>query len=132
MAPPPFDQLVTFIYTDDLEAAAHFYGEVLELPLALDQGSCRIYAVGPAGFLGVCRKAGEPQTRDGVIVTLVSNDVNGWHAHLAAKGVTFEKPPTLYEDYNIYHCFLRDPAGYLLEIQTFLDPSWPKPVGASG
>jgi len=26
---------------------------------------------------------------------------------------------------RIYHCFLRDPNGYLLEIQRFLDPAWP-------
>ena len=29
--------------------------------------------------------------------------------------------------YNIYHCFIRDPAGYLIEIQEFKDPAWPKP-----
>ncbi|OQY24133.1 MAG: hypothetical protein DRJ03_06405 [Chloroflexi bacterium] len=26
--------------------------------------------------------------------------------------------------YNIYHCFLRDPNGYLIEIQRFLDSAW--------
>jgi hypothetical protein len=29
---------------------------------------------------------------------------------------------------NIYHCFLRDPNGYLIEIQRFLDPAWPRPT----
>jgi len=29
--------------------------------------------------------------------------------------------------YNIYHAFLRGPSGYLVEIQRFEDPSWPKP-----
>lgn len=31
-----FDQQVTFIYTEDLEESAKFYGEILALPLALD------------------------------------------------------------------------------------------------
>ena len=25
---------------------------------------------------------------------------------------------------HIYHCFLRDPNGYLIEIQRFLNPAW--------
>jgi catechol 2,3-dioxygenase-like lactoylglutathione lyase family enzyme len=55
----------------------------------------------------------------------VSRDVDGWHQHLAARGVVFEQPPQLNDRYNIYHCFLRDPDGHLLEIQRFLDPAWP-------
>ena len=27
-------------------------------------------------------------------------------------------------DLNIYHMLVRDPAGYLVELQTFLDPRW--------
>lgn len=131
MAPPPFDQFVAFIYTDDIDTAAQFYEEVLELPVALVQeGGCRIYSVGPAGFLGVCGKAGKPVDRSGIIVTLVTDDVDGWYTHLVAKDITFEKPPMLNEAFDIYHCFLRDPAGYLVEIQTFRDPAWPKPVKA--
>ena len=64
MTHPPIDQQITFFYTRDLEATAHFYEEVLGLP------------------------------------------------------------PALNPEYGIYHCFLRDPNGYLVEIQRFLDPSW--------
>jgi catechol 2,3-dioxygenase-like lactoylglutathione lyase family enzyme len=59
-----------------------------------------------------------------VILTLVTDDVDGWHARLAAKGVTFEKEPAANPEYGIYHCFFRDPNGYLLEIQRFDDPNW--------
>ena len=38
---------------------------------------------------------------------------------LQARGVQFDKPPELNPKYAIYHCFLRDPNGYLLEIQRF-------------
>ena len=123
-----FDQLVTFLYTRDLEQSAVFYGETLGLPLVLDQGACRIFQVSRDGFLGVCRcsktRACNPE---GVIVTLVSNDIDGWYARLKAKGVAFETPPRANSEYNIYHCFLRDPDGYQIEIQRFDDPAWPKP-----
>ena len=41
--------------------------------------------------------------------------------------VAFETPPSANAEYNIYHCFLRDPDGYQIEIQRFDSPSWPKP-----
>lgn len=128
-----FNQLVTFLYSNNLEASSHFYGELLGLPMVLDQGSCRIYQACANGFIGVCRRgkqsppSGEHHT---VIVTLVSADVDADYARLCQRGLDFEQAPTLNASYNIYHCFLRDPDGYLLEIQRFLDPAWP-PVGRS-
>ena len=125
MTRPPLDQQVTFLFTRDLAQTATFYEEVLALPLALDQGSCRIYAVGGGAFLGFCERA-EAADPQGIIITLVSSAVDEWAADLQARGVTLEKPPTLNETYAIYHCFLRDPNGYLLEIQRFQDPAWPQ------
>jgi catechol 2,3-dioxygenase-like lactoylglutathione lyase family enzyme len=119
-----FDSQITFCYTPDLEAAAQFYEDVLGLPLALDQGACRIYRVAKCAYLGFCTRADAPRP-DGIILTLVTDDVDGWHARLVQRGVEFEKPPALNEKFNIYHCFLRDPAGYLIEIQRFEDPRWP-------
>lgn len=115
---PPFDQQITFLATEDLAATAHFYEEMLGLPLALDQGDCRIYQVSRAGLLGFCQRVAGPQPA-GVIVTLVTQDVDGWYRRLCACGVSFDRPPALNPKYNIYHCFLRDPNGYLLEIQRF-------------
>jgi catechol 2,3-dioxygenase-like lactoylglutathione lyase family enzyme len=117
-----FDQQITFLYTADLAASARFYEETLGLPLALDQGDCRIYQVSRDGLLGFCQRASAPQQPAGIIVTLVTQDVDGWHARLAQQGVVFEHPPALNPKYNIYHCFLRDPNGYLLEIQRFEAP----------
>ena len=121
---PP--ERLPFLYTRDLAASAYFYGEVLGLPLVLDQGLCRIYRVSGDAFLGVCQRDGATVNPATVIVTFVTDDVDGWHARLVARGVVFEKAPALNPAYNIYHCFLRDPSGYLLEIQTFRDPAWPR------
>jgi len=124
MTHPPVDQQVTFLYTRDLEATARFYEEVLGLSLALDQGSCRIYRVAGGAFLGFCQREEVPERPQGIILTLVTGEVDLWYETLRERGVTFEKPPARNPRYNIYHCFLRDPNGYLIEIQTFLDPSW--------
>ena len=125
MAHPPIDQQITFLYTSDLDATAHFYEQVLGLPLKLDQGSCRIYQVSQDGYLGFCQRAAakspsaEPHT---LILTLVTQEVDAWFEYLQQQGVEFEKPPQVNPQYNIYHCFLRDPNGYLIEIQRFLHP----------
>ena len=118
-----FDSQITFCYTRDLAAAARFYGNVLGLSLALDQGACLIYRVAAGAYLGFCTRDDAPRP-DGVILTLITNDVDGWHARLVERGVRFEKPPAHNEKFNIYHCFLRDPSGYLVEIQRFEDPRW--------
>ena len=123
MSAATFEQQITFLATGDLEKTAEFYERVLGLRLALDQGACRIHAVGDGAYVGFCRKP-EGNSPEGVVITFVTEDVDGWHERLAAKGVAFEKPPTMNEEYRIYHCFLRDPSGYLVEIQRFEDPAW--------
>ncbi|MGF1505132.1 MAG: VOC family protein [Chloroflexi bacterium] len=116
-----FSQQVTFLYTADMAATAHFYGDVLGLPLVLEQPDCCIWQVTTEAFLGFCERESEAPV-DGIIYTFVTQDVDGWHERLRAKGVTFSRAPQRDETYNIYHCFLRDPNGYLLEIQRFEDP----------
>ena len=128
MSPPISDQ-ITFIYTTDMAAAIDFYEEKLQLPLALDQGGCRIYRVTGNAFIGVCRRPKDdihppdPRKR-GVILTLVTEDVDAWHARLKDAGVAFDAPPAHNDEYEIYHTYLRDPSGYLIEIQRFDNPDW--------
>ncbi len=121
---PSISQQITFLYTRDLETTACFYEDVLGLPLVLDQGSCRIYRVSGGGYLGFCRRAEmadpPPGAPPDVIVTIVTDKVDEWYDFLSQQGVAFEKPPAVNPQYNIYHCFLRDPNGYLIEIQRFL------------
>ena len=121
-----FDQQVTFLYASDLQVSRAFYENILDLPLVLDQGACRIYQVSKDGFLGICQCHEETTpARDGVIFTLVSEDVDGCYDRLISNGAEIEAPPVQNTDFNIYHFFLRDPDGYLLEVQRFCDPAWP-------
>ena len=128
-----FEQQVTFLYVKDLKISERFYGEVLGLELVLNQALARIYRVGSGNaFLGICLSSAVQQAPPpdraplGVIVTFVTNDVDGAYSALRAKGVAFEKTPAINTTYNIYNCFFRDPDGYLLEIQKFLSPDWPR------
>ncbi|MCP5080822.1 MAG: VOC family protein [Alphaproteobacteria bacterium] len=123
-----FDQQVTFLYASNLAESSRFYRNVMGLELVLDQGPCQIFRVAGEAFLGVCQcGADRPSSPGGMIVTFVSDDVDGWYEKLVSRGVEVEAPPALNERFNIYHVFLHDPDGYKLEIQQFRDPAWPAP-----
>ncbi len=117
------DSQIIFLATRDLPGTSDFYEKTLELPLKLDQGKCRIYKVADNGFIGFCEKKG-PHPIEGVIITLVTKEVDEYYNLLRKRGVIFEKEPVFNPEYKIYHCFLRDPNGYQVEIQRFEDPRW--------
>ncbi|MCY3914754.1 MAG: VOC family protein [Chloroflexi bacterium] len=121
----PIDAQITFVYTHDLEGASHFYEAVLGLPLAVEQGSCRIYRVlDENAYLGICQGDAAPEDISGLIITLVASDVDGWYERIVARGWECEHPPRHNEAYQIYHFFLRDPSGYRIEIQRFDREDW--------
>ena len=123
MTPPPvrssFDSQITFLYVADLARSAEFYGATLRLELARDQGACLIYRVNENAYLGVCDH--RPPDPGGTIITLVADDVDGWAAELAAAGHVVDGP-TANPRFALYHCFVRDPDGHLVEIQRFDEP----------
>ena len=120
-------QQITFLDTPDLTRTADFYERILGLRLARDQGTCRIYHVCGGAYLGFCRRdaasAVAPSGAAAVVVlTLVTDQVDAWCARLAAEGVEIVKPPADNPPYRIYNAFVRDPNGYLVEIQRFWEP----------
>jgi catechol 2,3-dioxygenase-like lactoylglutathione lyase family enzyme len=118
---PAIDYPILFLYTRDLTATDRFYQDVIGLEIARDQEDCHIYHLGP-GYVGFCQRENTPDHPIGVILTLVTDDVDGWYDALLQRGVQFDQPPALNPQYNIYHCFLHDPNGYLIEIQRFGEP----------
>ncbi|MEA2010341.1 MAG: VOC family protein [Actinomycetota bacterium] len=117
------DAQITFLPSSDLQRSRTFYERILGLVLVTDQGMCHIYRVAKGAFLGVCERETVTPT-DGVIVTLVSDGVDGWCDQIIEAGGTIERGPEHSERFGIYHAFLRDPDGNLLEIQRFDDPEW--------
>ncbi len=129
MTLPPIEQQVTFLYVKDLEKSAGFYAEVIGLEQVLDQGGCRIFRVAGEAFLGICRDEKRAVVPEGVTFTFVTPDVDQWHARLVAAGAAIVTPPRENVRFKIYNFFARDPEGYLIEFQRFLDPAWPQANG---
>lgn len=125
MTIPEISEQITFLYTADLQQSAHFYETILGLPMIVDQGSCRVYRIADGGaYLGVCER--EVPGVTGLIFTFVTPDVDAWYARIISHDYACESAPAISEQYGIYHFFVKDPAGYLLEFQRFLDPNWNK------
>ena len=121
----PIDSQITFLYVSDLQSSAEFYEEILGFSLVLDQGSCRIYRVlGDSAFLGICQRETGETSPVGLIFTLVTADVDGWYQRITSNCWTCEHAPRINERFQVYHFFVRDPDGYLLEIQRFGSKDW--------
>jgi len=58
---PAIEQVITWVYTNELSASAKFYGEILDLELAVDEGSARVFLVSKESFVGVCEAWGDSQ-----------------------------------------------------------------------
>lgn len=112
--------LIPFYPCRNLAETRAFYEGILGLALERDQESCVIYHVG-SGYLGFCSHLPFAE-HPGLIITLVTDEVDALYAHLTAAGVTTEAPPQHNPRYGIYHFFARDPNGYRLELQRFEVP----------
>ena len=118
----PIDASVTFLRVRHLDRSHTFYAHGLGLTLVLDQGGCRIYRLTGSAFLGLCRSddPGDPN----VIVTIVTDDVAGWHKKMVEAGAEVDGPPRDNETFRIHQFFAKDPDGHTLEVQRFWDPDW--------
>ncbi|MFO7880951.1 MAG: VOC family protein [Kosmotogaceae bacterium] len=113
--------LISFYGTDDLEKTAEFYEGMLNLKMIKDQGKCRIFSVPGGGALGFCIHMNITVVNKSPIITLLTDDVDGVYKQLIKKGYRVPQEPVLNEEFKIYHFFTRDPSGYYIEIQKFLD-----------
>jgi catechol 2,3-dioxygenase-like lactoylglutathione lyase family enzyme len=121
---------VTFLPTADLAAVDAFYGDLLGLPLARDQGVCRIYETSPGAYLGFCDRGYAVPGEFRVVLTLIVDDLAAAYDALLSRGAAPEGPPAHSERYAVTSFFVRDPNGYLLELQRFDVPLPPTGAGA--
>jgi catechol 2,3-dioxygenase-like lactoylglutathione lyase family enzyme len=119
-----FGQQITWVYTYDLAATARFYTDTLGLPMVLDQGDCRVFQATPASFIGLCQRPDRDVEPKGVVISLLTPEVDAWHAYLTAAGVDVLGPPRYSDKSQAYAFFCRDPEGYRIEFQWFRDPRW--------
>lgn len=113
---------VMFLPTDNHQKSIDFYEGILGLELVRDQKLCRIYKTGPSSYLGFCERGYTIPTDYRVVITLLIDDVDGVYKLLKDQAIATESVPALSERFNVYQFFVRDPNGYLLEIQRFMEP----------
>ncbi len=115
---------ISWVYTDRLAPCVAFYRDALGLEVVLDAGKAMIFATSEGARIGVCEtfenRVVEP--KGGMITLLVDGvgAVDAWFARLEAAGVDLQGAPAMLERFGIYSFFVRDPNGYLIEVQCFL------------
>ena len=115
-------QQITFLHAQNLAETRQFYMDIVGLPLARDQDSCLIFKVTQDAYLGFCEHIEPIPPGRKVILTLVSEDVDGWYAAVRQNHQDLIDPPRYNPNYQIYHFFIPDPNGYWIEIQRFDQP----------
>ena len=120
-----FDSQITFLSVKDLKATSSFYENNFEFKLILDQGQCRIYKTPASSYIGFCEKE-NVIVNENVVITFVTEEVDKVFEELKLKVPDIEivKEPALNERFKIYNGFIKDPDGYLIEIQRFESPEW--------
>jgi catechol 2,3-dioxygenase-like lactoylglutathione lyase family enzyme len=124
MTDKKFDSQITFVYVKNLDISRKFYEDLLGLRLVHDQGTCRIVKIAGEAYLGYCSMNQQMIGGEGVLITLVVNEVDEWYQLLIDNKVNLFDPPRHNPEYGIYHFFFLDPDGYRWEIQRFDDENW--------
>lgn len=118
---PPVSGQVTFLYYNDLDAAARFYGDVLGLEKTFDLSWVKIFRLSETssvGLVNASRGAHKPSSEKPVMVSLVVRpaDVDVWYSYLKQKGVGVGAPPETGADGSVRAFGFKDPEGYTLEV----------------
>ena len=112
---------IAWVYCEELNETCRFYEDILGLSLWRDAGSARIYNAGEGAMIGVCRAFdGREVQPAGGMITLLTDDVDGWYDRLNKRGARLRNAPEKMEKFGIYSFFCEDPNGYVIEVQTFL------------
>jgi catechol 2,3-dioxygenase-like lactoylglutathione lyase family enzyme len=119
---------ITFLTYEDLKPGIRFYGETLGLPLIEDQGWAKVYRISGSAYIGLVAARGKTPERpvgSGVLLSIVlvdGEDVDAWYERLRDEpDIEITSEPSIVPGIPVYSFFLRDPAGYRIEIQAFTD-----------
>lgn len=110
---------VTFLYYDDMDAAAKFYGETLGLKKTFDQGWVKFFQITEDSFVGLVNSEKgfhKPSADKPVMLSIITEDVIGWHAYIKTKKVKIISPLGPEAGKGFVRGFIiEDPAGYSVE-----------------
>ena len=123
------DGTITFFYYDDLTRATEFYENIMGFEKVIDIELAKVFRVHGSSHVGlVDGHTGYLKWNESkpVMLSWFSDDIDGWHTHLKAKGVKIEQPPEKQSYLEMRTLLFRDPEGYLLEVMQWLK----KPYGS--
>lgn len=121
----PTELAITFLYYRDLPAAMAFYEEVMGLPLAIDQGWCKIYRLCPGAHVGLVdeTKGMNKWTAEKPVQLCIRvPDVDAWYAYAEAKKLANLSELFVNEALGIRAFVFDDPEGYQIEVQSATRP----------
>ncbi|MBN1683104.1 VOC family protein [Candidatus Bathyarchaeota archaeon] len=115
--------LITWLYYKDLSGAQRFYEDVMGFEMVVDQGWSKIYKVLEGGYIGLVDESKgyhRASEKKPVIICLNVKDADAWYEKLIFKGLKIEKKPSESIRLKIKVFMLKDPEGYVIEIQQSL------------
>ena len=108
---------IVFLATRDLPGIVEFYTRRMNMDIWIEQEDCTIMRR-DSFSLGFCQR--ESPDVSGIITFVVKTRQEVDDAYEQLKDLA-DGRPQLSEKYRIYHFFLRDPEGRMLEVQQFID-----------
>lgn len=127
---------MTVFYYDRLPPAVAFYEQAIGFEKVLDLGWVAIFRIEGRSFLTLVDAVGGSQRpisgdNKGAIVSIETDDLDGWRRRLRAAGVAGVDAPLIRGcDGRSVEFHLRDPGGYVMEIFEWCDPppGWSSPA----
>ena len=113
--------IITFLGTKDLDKTDQFYQGILNLELIKDQRLCKIYRITKEASIGFCEHIEPTIKKKSPIITFLCSSVDKQYNSLRRKDIMIETSPRVNEKFGIYHFFIKDPNGYTLEFQKFIE-----------
>jgi predicted enzyme related to lactoylglutathione lyase len=112
---------ITFLYYRDLPTAMAFYEDILGLPLAIDQGWCKIYRICAGAHVGLVdesRGMNKWQAVKPVQLCIRVPDVDAWYAYAQEEDLANLSDLFVNDALGIRAFVFNDPEGYQIEIQS--------------
>ena len=116
---------ITFLYYRDLAAAMRFYEDILGLPLAIDQGWCKIYRICDGAHVGLVdetRGMNKWQATKPVQICIRVPNVDAWYAYAQEQALDGLSDLFVSDQLGIRAFVFNDPEGYQIEMQTATRP----------
>ncbi|MEM9788184.1 MAG: VOC family protein [Pseudomonadota bacterium] len=121
----PNELAITFFYYRDLSAAMAFYEDVLGLPLAIDQGWCKIYRICPGAHVGLVDETkgmNKWAPVKPVQLCIRVPNVDDWYSYAEARALDNLSDLFVNDAIGIRAFVFNDPEGYQIEIQSATRP----------